>query len=285
MKHTRRFLLALMVAVVSMVALNVQSASAVTYNQDWKMSRMIRRTYDNSVFTSGAWVQSRTNLHRYLVLPMHPFKSCWGCGYLGGTYRYEDSPTNTFDIWDLVTPTNAAYLYYDLVLVDFGVTSVPSTNAIHNYCTATNCTSYYGGGTQKNPNWAGSTSLQGGSAGSSAGWGIMAGKAISGTSWATIQGAHHVVSNGWDYWAIKATGVTGCGTTAGDSGAPWYTGNNGELLVGIEIGAPGGTSWTVPGPSPCYGNTVSISNQVLYIDWATIIAAYPGLSLVPVTVP
>lgn len=274
-----------LVGALSLLWCNAPGAGAtVIQNTDWIASRMMQRS-DGPMYTSGAWLLSRTNQHLYLWTVAHAVKNCQSCPVLGLQHLYESASNNWFDGAALVFPTNPAYAYYDMVLVDFGVSNVAKTNKIWNYCTATNCTSYQGFGTASNPNWAGSAYNQTGSAGSSAGWGVMAGKMASGTSWGTISSAYHFTNSGWDFWGIKVTGVTGCGNSPGDSGSPWYTGPTGGDLVGINVGAPSNTSWTVPGPSPCYGYTVSISDQAVYVDMASVVAAYPGFSLVAVTTP
>jgi hypothetical protein len=241
-----------------------------------------------SKWTSGTWLFSRSNLHYYYLIPAHVIKPCQSCGYYnsGAHQSYENSPSNWFDELtpsQIVYPIDPAFAYYDMVLIDFGTSNWAPTNLVWNYCTASNCSSFQGGGTQVNPNWAGwhyhidsATSAQ-------PGWGVVLSKSISGTSWAQVSGAYHVNYSGWDYWGIRIQGVSGCGIVHGDSGSPVTTGNNNEVYVGMLTSAPDFTSFFVPGPSPCYGASEWVNADGTYIDWYSVQVAYPGLALMVYT--
>lgn len=270
-------------AVSSQIIAPEPAHAQVSYNTDWIQGRVSIASGGGLSFrsTDGIWLHSRSNLKKYLLVPAHVVRACQSCPDNGLATRitYEGSSVNWWDSLSVLDPLNPAYEYYDMALIDFGQSFVPPTNKWWYYCTALNCTSFQGGGTQKNANWAGTTGNIVGASTGQAGWGVVKSGAISGTSTGTIVSAMHAVYDGWDYWGIHYTGITGCGVTDGDSGAPIMTGPNIANSVFLGMHTSSFNGWWAPGPSPCYGDSRVISADGVYITYADVVAAYPGLSL------
>lgn len=276
LKRLRYIMVALAVAFTSVIQTENAGAS-VSQQDNWFQGRLLNDTA--GLWTSGTWFFSRSTLKYFLLVPDHTLRYCRGCGFRDpwNPKRYENSANNWFDINSVYPPSNPSYAYYDMALIDFGYSKTAAFNGVWNYCTALNCTSYHGGGTQRNANWAGWHYHLTGVNNAQPGWGVIASKVRSGTSWGGVVGAHHMVYDGYDYWGIRVDGVSGCGVADGDSGAPVSTGNYNEVYLGMLTATLGG--WTVPGPSPCYDSTEFVSDKLVYIPYSTVLAAWPNLSL------
>lgn len=293
-RRISKLLLAAGLALGVFASQQVPAGAAVVQTTDWIGGRYQRFNGSPAArYTTGTFLRSATTGEVFLTVNQHAYKSCPLCNTYLGNHNYENDANNWWSPGSIVEPTNPAYSKLDFALIRVGSGNpVAATNMTWNYCTAANCTSYQGGGTQKNANWAGSMIYAGGGASNgNYGWGVMMSKMRSGTSWGTLSSIDHIVTGdgvhpSWDFYGWRVTGITGCGVTAGDSGAGVWTGSNPNMVfVGIYVTRPPGTSWTVPGPSPCYDTTTEISNQGHIIAWGDIYAAYPNLDLHVVNTP
>lgn len=276
-------LLAPVLLALAVLGVNMQSAGAIqSANTNWINSRVMYGP-NSTLFTSGFHVWSPATLEEFMVVPMHSVKPFQSAGLNAGLYLYENSGANYYDRNQVLLPTNPSFAYYDLALIKIGgVNAAAGTQRGWYYCTATNCTSNLGGGSAANCNWCGQTFTIVGANNAQEGWGTITNKAMSGTSFGSVQGAYHKSYNGWDWWGIEVSAGQ-CGVVSGDSGSPVITGP--DLAHSIVLGmlsSVGPVSFSVTN-NPCYSGTRLVSPSFVMVAWADIVAAYPGYNLQPIT--
>jgi hypothetical protein len=284
-RHIITKLVAPLLLVAGLLAFRAVGADAAGATVGWVQSRAIIGT-DGSAFTSGTWLYSPRTGRVYMTTNAHNFKACQSCPVKPSsvTFRFEGSPSNTFNTSNVIFPTNPAKAWYDIAIVDLGPAdaTVADTRRAHNYCTPANCTAAFGQGSAANANWAGSAVDVAGAANAEENWGVVAHKAVSGTSVGVVKGAVHRAYDGWDWWGILVEGLSGCGLTHGDSSSSVFAGADHEALF-LGVVATFGPYWWETNGNSCFSGSRAVGSGLVYVAWYDIHQAWDSLDLQPVT--